>query len=114
VNPVGNTREISLDEMIGPAGTNADDLDATGNAVNLVGTAVNGGPTTLAAGTGNLPAFDFNTFGGVDRTNGFDRGDLLAVRADQKHDGSSLLLDLDNDNSVADETPQRGFGMHAE
>lgn len=70
-------------------------------------------PTTLAAGGGTLPTFDFNTFGGVDRTTGFDRADLLAVISDRTHEGASLLLDLDNDNSLSDESAQPGFGMHA-
>lgn len=104
---------IPLGGVIGPAGTDADAADAPGNAVNLVGTALNAVSTTLAAGGGTLPTANFNNLGGVDRTNGFDRSDLLAVRADQKHDGTALLLDLDNDGAFGDETPQPGIGMHA-
>lgn len=111
--PVWGTCPLSLNAIIGRSGTDADAVDAPGNAVNLVGTAVDAGPTTLAAGADPVPTFDFNTFGGVDRTTGFDRFDLLAVRADQKHDGAALLLDLDNDGVFTDETPQQGFGQHA-
>ncbi len=105
---------IPLNAVIGVTGTDADAVDGAGNAVNLVATPSNTGPTTLAAGTGTLPTFDFNLLNGVDRATGFTRGDLLAVRADQKHDGSALRLDLDNDGSFLDETAQPGFGMHAD
>jgi len=103
---------IPLGMVIGASGTNADDVDGAGNPVNLVGTAVNGGLTTLAVGA-SPPSVNFNNIGTLDLTNGFERSDLLAVRADQKHDASPLLLDLDNDVSFTDETPQPGFGMHA-
>ncbi|MGE0160572.1 MAG: LamG-like jellyroll fold domain-containing protein [Gemmatimonadales bacterium] len=104
---------LPLDAFIGPPGTDADAVDAPGNAVNLVGTMLNGQATTLAAGAASPPTIDFNTFGGVDRTTGFERSDLLAARADQKHDGSPLILDTDNDGSFADEVAEQGFGMHA-
>ncbi|MEQ1857949.1 MAG: Ig-like domain-containing protein, partial [Longimicrobiales bacterium] len=104
---------IPLGAVIGSVGTDADAVDAPGNPVNLVGTALNGGATTLAAGGGTLPTADFNALGGLDRTTGFDRGDLLAVRADQKHTGAALLLDLDGDGTFTDEVAQPGFGMHA-
>lgn len=104
---------LILSAVIGSAGTNADDVDAAGNAVNLVGSAIDGTATTLAAGASGLPTFDFNTAGGADRTTGFTRADLLAVRADQKHDGAALVVDRNNDGSFADESPQPGFGMHA-
>ena len=104
---------IALNGIIGPAGSDADAIDAPGGAVNLVGTASGIGPTTLAAGAANPPTIDFNTYGSVDRTTGFERSDLLAVRADRKHDGAFLVLDLDNDGSFANEVAQQGFGMHA-
>jgi adhesin HecA-like repeat protein len=106
-------RGVSLNQFIGGPGANADDVDAPGNAVNLVATAIDAGSTALTSGGASPITFDFNTFGGVDRTSGFDRSDLLAVRADQKHDGTSLVLDLDNDGSFADEIAQQGFGLHA-
>jgi hypothetical protein len=104
---------IPLGAVIGPSGTNADEVDAPGNPVNLVGTASNTGATTLAAAAAGAPTFDFNTYGGVDRTSGFDRSDLLTVRADMKHDSTALILDLDNDGSFTGDPASPGFGMHA-
>jgi hypothetical protein len=105
-------RGVALNQFIGSSGANADDVDAPGNAVNLVATAADAAPTALTSGGASPITFDFNTFG-ADRTSGFERSDLLAVRADQKHDGSSLIVDLDNDGSFGDEVAQQGFGMHA-
>jgi hypothetical protein len=103
---------IALGAVIGVDNTDAQDVDGEGNPVNLVGTASGVGATTLAVGA-SPPSANFNNLGGTDRTNGFDRSDLLAVRAGRKYDGSPLRLDFDNDGDFNDETPQPGFGMHA-
>jgi hypothetical protein len=104
---------IALDAVIGSPGTDADAVDGLGNPVNLVGTASDVGATTLAVAAAGAPTYDFNSMPGGDRTTGFQRADLLAVVADQKHNNATLLLDLDNDGSFADEVAQQGFGLHA-
>lgn len=108
---------VRLNELWGTgAGDKANDYDGVGNAVNLVGTTNNGGPTTLAQGSGTLPTFDFNTMPGGDRAQGSAPNGAVVVR-DQKWNsvaGSPLILDFDNDQSFTDEIAQTGFGMHAD
>jgi hypothetical protein len=106
---------IPLNAIIGAPGANADDVDGPGNPVNLVGTAVNGGTTTLSVGANPITA-DFNDLlgNGVDRTIGFSRSDLLAVLANRHfYYNTDLVLDLNNNGSFLDESPQIGFSMHA-
>ncbi len=113
-DPVVEPTVIRLNEVIGVPGTDADTVDGSGNAVNFVATALNTGPTALGVAVGSVaaPFFNFNTYGGVDRTSGFVRGDLLRVVADRKHDSSPLILDLNN-NGFSDDVAQTGFGAHS-
>ncbi len=110
---------VNLNTVIGPAGTNAADVDGVGNAVNFTGYTLNTGATTLiAAGSPGSAAFDFNTgfADTLDRATGSVAG-AGNVFADLKYDSSStapLLLDTDNDGAFGDNTPVTGFGLHGD
>jgi hypothetical protein len=110
---------ISLNSVIGAAGTNAADVDGVGNAVNFTGYALDTGLTTLiAAGSSGSSAFNFSTgfSDTLDRATGSTAG-AGNVFVDLKYDSSGtapLLLDTDNDGAFLDNTPVTGFGLHGD
>jgi hypothetical protein len=114
---------IQLNGVIGPAGTNAADVDGAGNPVNMVAAAVNSGATTLST-TG--VSFDFNTgfADTIDRTGGFPAPHVFADRKGNSlaTPAGPLILDKNNNGTAGDETDSApsdpntfhfGFGMHA-
>lgn len=121
---------ISLNSVIGPAGTDAVSVLGVGNAVNQTGVPSNSGSTQLTAvGSTGSSWFDFNAdfADHVDRTAGATaNGGTNHVFADRGYDSASpisLILDRNNNGSFGDEvdnvpsdagTFNFGFGMHAD
>jgi hypothetical protein len=118
---------ISLNGVIGPAGTDAAAVQGAGRPVNQTGYASNAGATSLTTQGSGGPAFDFNAGfpDGNDRATGSSAGagHVIADRKYNSEAASPMILDMDNDAVFSDEVDSApsdpdtfhfGFGMHAD